>query len=390
MIHLIDSPFRSRKSKYFTVFGSERTFDLLVSNKFYPTILPASGKLISLTVTTENLENEFDILQKSYDKIIIADLNTTSEKDNFVTNGRFSIYDVSDIVYDIYLQELNFNLMSTQPVVVERELDGKRRNEIIGNSRHFQWTNYSHYGKQSIDVTFNIILVNFPRGNIRYGNHVTINFRGQDVHAVSVFGKMLVLGSNGTSSFVYVKLLFDTSLYNEIVKNDITVCVLQVYTLYNLRDGNKEAQSINFVTAVIPFFGSYEELVPFCCNQFSVEKFSRKCVIDKKMLERLRAEALENSTLLDKEVQVESRIYHVSEHQDVYEYSIIKPESILKFIQGALSTDTGRSLLEITLSAKDIKQEVDHLVDKLKSSPFIDGTLIASGLRRAILDSFVS
>ncbi|MCL4447068.1 MAG: hypothetical protein M1556_01415 [Candidatus Thermoplasmatota archaeon] len=388
LIHLIDSPFRSRKSKYFTVFGSERTFDLLISNKFYPTILPASGKLISLTVTTENLENKFDYIQKSYNKIITANLSQTNEIDNFVTYGKFSTYEVSDRVYSVYLDSLNLNILSTPPLVIEKEIEGKKNNEIIGKTRHFQWASYSRYGKDSIDATFNIIIVNFPRTNLRYSGHTIINFRGQELLVSSIFAKMLVSGRDGNFSFVFVKLVFDPSLFNEILRNDLVACVLQVYTLYNIKDGNKDIQPINYVTAVVPFFGSYEELIPFFCNQFSEEGYSRKCIVDKKIMEKLRFQILEGSRTEDKEVHLESNVYSLREHQECFEYSILRPESILRFIEGAVSSDLGRSILENTVSDGDIKQEAQHLVEQLKNSSFINGTLINPGLKRSILEAF--
>lgn len=388
LIHLIGSPFRSRKSKYFTVFGRERTFDLLTSNRFYPTLLPVDGQLISLTVTTENLEGKFDYLQTFYNKIVTADLSPTSEKDNFVTHGRFSIYDTSESVYGIYLECLNFNLISVPPILIQKEIDGRKHNEIISMQRHFQWIDHSHYGKESIDATFNIIFVNFPRENIRYPEHTTINFKGQIIHAISIFGRVLVPGKSGAFSFPYVRLLFDSSLYSEISKNEILTCVLQVYTLYNIRDGNKEVPPINFVTAVVPFFGSFEELIPFFCNSFSDAGFLRKCIIDKKMLEKLRSQVLEGSPEYNKDIYSESRIHYLREHSDSYEFSISPTDSILKFIRGTISSDMGRSLLESALSSDNVKESLQQLITQLRVSSFIEGSLINPNLRRTILESF--
>lgn len=388
LIHLIDSPFRSRKSKYFTVFGTDRTFDLLISNKFYPTLLPTSGKLISLTVTTENLESKFDQIQTFYNKLVIANLAPTGEKENFVTHGRFSIYDVSDNIYGIYLECLNFNIIATPPLVIQREVDGKKHNEIIGADRHFQWANYSRYGKELIDATFNIILVNFPKGNIRYGMHTVINFKGQTIPAVSVFGKMLVKGENNIYSFEFIRLLFDVSLFNEISKNDLQACVLQVYTLYNLKYEGKDVPAINFVTAAIPFFGSFEELAPFCCNSFTDNGLFRTCLTEKKVLERIRMQILEGSPELDKDVYVKSRIHTLQEHHDVYEFSILRTDSVLKFIRGTIPTEQGRSLLESILSSDNAYSSLEQLLVQLKTGSFIGGTLVHPNLRKTIQESF--
>ena len=388
LIHLIDSPFRSRKSKYFTVFGTERIFDLLVSNKFYPTLLPTSGNLISLTVTTENLESKFDQIQTYYNKLVIANLAATSEQDNFVTHGKFSIYDVSDNIYGIYLECLNFNIIANPPLVIQREDDGKKHNEIIGANRHFQWANYSRYGKELIDATFNIIFVNFPRGNIRYGVHTDINFKGQTIPAVSVLGKMLVKGENDIYSFEFIRLLFDVSLFNEISKNDLQACVLQVYTLYNLKYEGTDIPPINFVTAAIPFFGSFEELIPFCCSSFTDVGLFRTCVIEKRILEKLRMQAVEGSPEFDKDVYVKSRIHTLHEHYDVYEFSILRTDSVLKFIRGAISIDSGKSLLESLLSSGNVQDSLEQLLVQLKSSSFIGGTLVHPNLRKVIQESF--
>lgn len=341
-----------------------------------------------MTVTTENLESKFDQIQTFYNKLVVANLDATSEQGNFVTHGRFSIHDVSDNVYGIYLECLNFNLITTPPMVIRREVDGKKHNEIIGNYRHFQWENYSHYGKELIDATFNIILVNFPRENIRYATHVNINFKGETVPAVSVFGKMLVNGGNNTYSFEFVKLLFDPSLFNEISKNDLTSCILQVYTLYNMKREGKDAPAINYVTAVIPFFGSYEELIPFSCGSFSIAGLYKSCVVDKKMLNKLRVQVMEGSQEFDKDVYKESKIHTLREHQDVYEFSTLRTDSILKFIRGVVSVESGKSLLESTLSSDNVHDSLEQLLNQLKSGSFVGGTLIHPNLRRAIQESF--
>jgi len=388
LIHLVDSPFRSKRARYFTVFGTGRIFDLLVSRRFYPTLLPVNGNLISLTVTTENLENRFDYLQTSYNKIITANLSPTSEQDNFVTHGRFSIYDVSDEVYEVYLESLNFNIISVPPTIIEKEIDGKKHIEIIGRSRHFRWTNYSYYGKESIDATFNIIFVNFPKENIRYPKHTTIKFKGQELNTISVVGRMLVLGYDGSFSFVFINLLFDHSLYDEISKNELLTCVLQVYTLYNLKEGNKDSQPINLVTAVIPFFGSFEEIIPFCCNSFSIEGLHRKCIIEKKRLDRLRSQALEGTPESTRDIHTESRISILREHSDYYEFSILRTDSVLKFIREAISSDYGKRLLESTLSSEKVQEKMQELVSQLRKSSFIDGALVSPSVRKAIMDSF--
>ncbi|MEM3448705.1 MAG: hypothetical protein QXV17_07380 [Candidatus Micrarchaeaceae archaeon] len=388
LIHFIDSPFHTRKVKYFTVFSTAKTFDLLISNRFYLTLLPVTGQLISLTVTTENLENKFDHLHRTYNKIVMANLSPTNERDNYVTHGRFSIYDVSDKIYGLYLESLNFNIITTPPIVIGKEIAGIKQNEIVGKVRHFQWINYSRYGKESIDVTFNTILVNFPKENIRYAKQITVSFKGQNITGKEILGKMLVAGNNGTFSFVSVRFLFDVSLYNVIVKNELTTCVLQVLTLYNLKNGGKDVPPINFVVSVTPFFGSFEELIPFCCNSFSTMGILRKCMVDKRLLERMRLQALEGSPEFDMDIHTESQIYNLREHQDKYEFLILRTDSFLKFIRATILSDTGKFLLESTLSSDNVQESLQQLINQLKSSSFIEGVLVNPNLRKAILASF--
>jgi len=388
LIHLIDSPFRSKKTKYFTVIGAERIFDLLISQQFYPTILPVYGTLISLTVTTQNLVNKFDSIQKSFNKIITANLCPTKEENNFVTHGNFSIYDVSDEVYEVYLEAMNFNIISDPPTIIKKNIEGKEHTIIIGKSRHFQWINYSQYGKETIDVSFNIILVNFPKDNIRYPSYTRIKFNGKELNVVSTFGKVLVPEKDGNFKFESVNLLFEKSLYNKISENELFSFILQVYTLYNMKDGDRDSPPINFVTAVIPFFGSFEEIIPFICNSYSVEGLFKKCIIEKKKLEKLRSQALEGNPESNIDIHEESKISSLKQHSDQYEYIILRTNSVLKFIRGAISDDYGRSLIESTLSSKNMHEKIQELLNQLKKGPFINGSFINPGLKNAIITSF--
>jgi len=388
LIHLIDSPFRSKKTKYFTVIGAERIFNLLISQQFYPTILPVYGTLISLTVTTQNLVNKFDSIQKSFNKIITANLSPTKEENNFVTHGNFSIYDVSDEVYEVYLEAMNFNIISDPPTIIKKDIEGKEHTIIIGKSRHFQWINYSQYGKETIDVSFNIILVNFPKDNIRYPRNTNIKFNGKELNVVSTFGKVLVPEKDGNFKFEWVNLLFEKSLYNKISENKLFSFILQVYTLYNMKDGDRDSPPINFVTAVIPFFGSFEEIIPFICNSYSVEGLLKKCIIERKKLEKLRSQALEGNPESNIDIHEESKISSLKQHSDHYEYTILRTNSVLKFIRGAISDDYGRSLLESTLSSKNIQEKIQELLNQLKKGPFINGSIINAGLKKAIITSF--
>jgi len=49
-----------------------------------------------------------------------------------------------------------------------------------------------------------------------------------------------------------------------------------------LKDRDRDSPPINFVTAVIPFFGSFEEIIPFICNSYSVEGLLKNVLLRKK------------------------------------------------------------------------------------------------------------
>lgn len=168
IIHLIDSPFYTKKTRYLTVMGSTRTFDLLVSTRFYPAVVPADGSLISLTVTTDEISKKVEEYRGDYNQIVTAELYETREKNNFVTYGHVFKHQVPEKLFQAYLYFMNFKIITSQPHLVKKSFGDRECVQLIGANRHFQWINHYQFKKEIIDTTFNIIMVRFSNESLRF------------------------------------------------------------------------------------------------------------------------------------------------------------------------------------------------------------------------------
>ena len=388
IIQLLESPFYNRRFKYFTVTGSDQIFDILTSTRFYPVILPHTSSLVSLEVTSQSIESRIDELRGKANVIVTANLHSTSQPRNYVTYGQVYRNLVTEKMFDSYLECMNFGLMTSHPLIIRKSNEKTTTYQPISDQRYFPWINTYQFEKETIDVTFNVLLTRFSARDFRDASEVQLKFKGQEIPVIEVTGHVLSVGLESQYSFFPIEFSLTKKLYKQMTSQDLRCVILQVYSLYNMRKNEKTSKNINIITGLIPFDNSYEQILPFVSTSFKRSGMTLKCEIPIQFLESVRREAMEGTAESLKEIHSQNNLYSYRYKGKYLEFSIFNPRLALELIKTSLSLESNSDLITAIFESDDMVARGAKLYNSLKNGRFFDGDYVHPKVCRDILQCF--
>ena len=93
LFHLIDSPFYNSRINVVNVpnYQESGLFTIFVANLFYPALMPEFGKLVSLTVTSDDIIDKINESIGKENEIIFVNPHSTKINDNYVSYGQVKL-----------------------------------------------------------------------------------------------------------------------------------------------------------------------------------------------------------------------------------------------------------------------------------------------------------
>lgn len=383
IFHLLSSPYYNRRSKPITIDDVESggLHTMFVGNKFYPAILPETDQLVSLTVTTDSIENQVKAAISQGTELVLVDPHPTKIDKNFVSYGKIIRVTIPESMYDLYLDLLNFQVAFHKPVPLKRSDRYGTRYIPISHSRHFHINSVSARGREEADCSFSVLLIRLTKDSFRGArDRDIVRLGGKGVKIVSFHGNFLVLKGEDMISLPII-LQAEFPIYKRISQEGEGVYICHVYTVYNVTVEGKEQRESNFLINAFFYDYSLETLLPFVLTKLTSAGLVKRGETKFSTLQSLRDEALSGFLERDKNVRSSKRWLVTSLNGGKINISIANPDIISRFLRGYVLFPRYRRIIGDVLMSENLISSMAEIYNALEAGQYYRGELIEPGFK---------
>lgn len=377
IIHLADSYFYSTRGRYLTVHDNEKgtLYDIMSSTKFYPSIGLRKNNLISISVTSRDLEEKFSTAVRKKNNLSFVNLHETRIENNFVTYGQFFQTEIPDTLYQLYLDMLNLQLFLDPKIPVSKLIDGKKKTTIINPSKHFSNTSYYQFGKFSSDYTMNIILLRIEESDVHRAQESYVIIGASKIFLVKFNCHAIVFSSNSTIE-VPITVSIEKKLYKSIIPKIPTTLVGTILTIYNIKIEDTNSDDINLLFDIGFYDYSIEAIAPFVSSITEKNQIIVKGETTYEVLEEARKKALIGDVGYLKDVHSKRKWERIKYDSNKVVFTWINPRCFFTLMQAYVFIEDVRDIVHEVLMQGDIFENCALLYNSAFGNGFYKGNLL--------------
>lgn len=383
LFHLIDSPFYNSRINVVNVpnYQESGLFTIFVANLFYPALMPEFGKLVSLTVTSDDIIDKINESIGKENEIIFVNPHSTKINDNYVSYGQVKRIKLPEQLYHLYLDVINFQLAIDKPILLRKNEPSGQHFIPISSFRYFSVKSSTNYGPISFDCTYNAMLFKLTREDFKFSKkRARTDLSNKSIETVSMRANILYLNSN-SSNFAMMNINCDFKIYKKLVEKGEGLYIGHFYTIYNLNKYGERKDSINILTKAIFFDYSYEALFPFLISKIQYSGISVRAEISKLFIEETRAKILRGFQESVIKIRTTKRWYKIIEEANLLKVVFVSPGVIFKFLKAYALFEGDRAMLLNVLSSENLIESISNFLNSISNSHFYEGNLVNVNLK---------
>ena len=381
ILYPLDPEIFNKRFKYLSInTGDGGIIDILSRINFYPCYVPLDQSLITLSITSENLLGEIKRMLEGENQIVYANLHKTKRENDYVSYGQLYSAKVDESIYSIYNYELWLGLVLDRPHLMNKFYENREYLVPISGNRYFHLKNNFHSSVFESDFSYSNMLIEITKDSYRESFIFSITYLGKRVELMSLWCNAIQYHNGITKSRISLAIKKDD--YKKIYETDVGLKIASIYTMYNIRRGDKEIRPLNLVTNVYSLKNSYEELALFIGDIEVSNGLTEKIEVDMPALKKLASELYGISSSM--EVRMELPASRVHSEYSKLTILLIKPEIIIKLITAYILTSNAS--IKNVLKSDDVYSSVIDFYNRIENSVFdANGNLIPPDIRKFLL-----
>ncbi len=348
--------------------------NILSAINFYPCYVPIDQSLITLTITSINLLNKIkDIINKD-NNIIYAKLHETKRKNDYVSYGEIDSKTIDDSLNKLYNYESWLGLVLDRPQIINKKYNNYDNLVPISYNRYFHIKNIFQNGVFESDFSFSNILVEILEDDYKNASYFNITYFGQKINLISLKCSVMQFYKGLQKSRITIAIKKEDYLK---LKN-VRLKILSVYTMYNIKNGEKEYRPLNLVTGVYDLMYSLEEITLFLGDIKPSNGLTFQVEMDTSAIQKLKS-LLYNNINSSMDITMSMPASRIIHDNNKIKILLIKPEIIIKLITAYIFT--GYSYIKKALESSDVYSSVIDFYNMLSANKFdYDGNLIPTDI----------
>jgi len=383
LFHLIDSPFYNSRVKAVNISNYKQSglYTIFVANQFYPALMPESGKLVSLTVTSNNIVNEINESIGKENEIVFVNPHSTKISDNYVSYGQVHRIMLTEKLYDLYLEALNFQLAIDRPLLLLKDEPSGKKVVPTSQFRHFNVKSFTSDGPIAFDCTYNVMLFKLTKENFRHSERrVKIELGKGKIDSVLVPVDVFYLNNN-SPGFCEMVVNCEFQIYKKLVSMGEGLYIGHFYSIYNLKKHDDLQDSINILTKAFFFDYSYDTLLPFFISDIQKSGISIRAKISKSISDKMRSSVLKGFHESIKEIRTAKSWYKISQEGDFIRANFVSPKIIFRLLNAYAIFQSDREMLKKILNSENLIESISNFLNAIESNMFYEGNLINASLK---------
>jgi len=383
LFHLIDSPFYSSRINVVNISNYKQSglYTIFVANKFYPALIPESGKIVSLTVTSNNIVNEINESIGKENEIVFVNPHSTKISDNYVSYGQVDRIRLTEKLYDLYLEALNFQLAIDRPLLLSKYGPSGKKVVPISQFRNFNVKSFTSDGPITFDCTYNVMLFKLTKENFRHSERrVKIELGKGKIDSVLMPVDLFYLNNN-SSEFINITVNCEFQIYKELVSLGEGLYIGHFYSIYNFKKHDEEQDPINILTKAIFFDYSYDTLLPFFISDVQESGISIRAKISKPIVDKMRSDALRGFPESIKEIRSAKNWYDITQEGDLIIANFVSPKIIFRLLKAYAIFQSEREMLKKILNSGNLIESISNFLNAIGSNMFYEGNLVNVSLK---------
>ena len=350
--------------------------EILSAVNFYPCYVPLDQSLVTLSVTSENILGDIKRSLGLENQIVYANLHETKRTNDYVSYGTLVSKSVDESINTLYNNESWLGLVLDRPQIINKIYNNNTNPVPISSNRYFHINNTFRNSKFETDFSYSNILIEISKDDFHKAYEFHITYFGSAVKLVSLTCNALQFynGLRKTRITLAVKM----EDYRKLTGSDVGLKIVSVYTMYNIKNNNREYRPINLVTSIYNVKYSSEELALFTGEITIINGLTEKIEIERSTLQSL-ANKLYYNISNSMEISMELPASKVSRNNDKLTIWLIKPEIIIKLITAYIFTSNNS--IKKVLESNDLYSAVINFYNRIGENKFDeDGNLIPSNI----------
>ena len=375
ILYPLDPGIYNKRVNFLSVYTSSGEIaEILSAINFYPCYVPLDQSLITLSVASKNI---LDAIKKSLElenQIVYANLHVTNRANDYVTYGTWVSKSVEDRINRLYNYESWLGLVLDRPQIINKKVNNYNNLIPISHNRYVHIKNKFQNGVFEADFSFSNILVEISGDDYKNTSYFDITYFGKIIHLISLKCSVMQFYKGLQKSRITIAIKKEDYLKLK----DVRLKILSVYTMYNIKNSEREFRPLNLVTGVYDLMYSLEEIALFLGDIKQSDGLTVQVEMDTSTIQKLKNSLYSdiNSSMDIIMSQPASKVIHDSNGIKIL---LIKPEIIIKLITAYIFTSNNS--IKKVLESNDLYSAVINFYNRIVENKFDeDGNLIPSNI----------
>lgn len=372
ILYPLDPGIYNKRVKFLSVnTSSGEIAEILSAINFYPCYVPLDQSLITLSVTSSNILENIKTMLYMENQIAYANLHETKRKNDYVSYGTLVSKNIEKQIVDLYNYESWLGLVLDRPQIINKKYNSNDNQVPISSNRYFHINNTFRDSKFEADFSYSNILIEISKDDYHKAYEFGISYFGHTVQLVSLTCNVIQFYNGLKNSRITMAVKKED--YRNLVDSDVGLKIASIYTMYNIKNNDKEYRPINLVTSVYSLKYSYEELALFTGEIENSDALTEKIEIDYTIIQKLVSTLYNISDSM--EISMKLPASRVTRNNNKLTILLIKPEIIIKLITAYVFT-SNNSIKKI-LESDDLYSGVINFYHRIDKNKFDeDGNFI--------------
>ncbi|WP_298277966.1 hypothetical protein [Ferroplasma sp.] len=375
ILYPLDPGIYNKRVKFLSVnTSSGEIAEILSAINFYPCYIPLDQSLITLSITSSNILENIKTMLYMENQIAYANLHETKRKNDYVSYGTLVSKNIEKQIVDLYNYEAWLGLVLDRPQIINKKDNNYDNLVPISCNRYFHIKNTFQNGVFEADFSFSNILVEISENDYKNTSYFNLTYFGKITHLISIKCSVMQFYKGLQKSRIAIALKKEDYLKLK----DVRLKILSVYTMYNIKKGEREFSPLNLVTGVYDLMYSLEEIALFLGDIKLLDGLTVQVEMDTSTIQKLKNSLYSdiNSSMDINTSLPASKVIHDSNEIKI---SLIKPEIIIKLITAYVFTSNNS--IKKVLESNDLYSAVINFYNRIVENKFDeDGNLIPSNI----------